>query len=90
MEGVQTGKLVEVGDCSDRGRKVLLSFSTDCYEALHAISSLQIKEAVVSLEKLQTRLDPFIKRPIPEVPEMKPDECPERCGPCAVYITVLL
>lgn len=38
----------------------------------------QMKETVKKLEEVQRKIDPYSKRPIPKIPEMMPDECPEK------------
>lgn len=38
----------------------------------------QMKETVAQLEQVQRKIDPYSKRTIPKIPEMMPDECPER------------
>ena len=37
-----------------------------------------MKETVAQLEGVQRKIDPYSKRTIPKIPEMMPDECPER------------
>lgn len=38
----------------------------------------EMKETVAQLEGVQRKIDPYSKRTIPKIPEMMPDECPER------------
>ncbi|XP_068733143.1 cilia- and flagella-associated protein 44-like isoform X1 [Montipora capricornis] len=38
----------------------------------------EMKETVAKLEEVQRKIDPYSKRPIPKIPEMMPDECPEK------------
>lgn len=41
-------------------------------------SRFQLKETVAELEEVQRKIDPYSKRTIPKIPEMMPDECPEK------------
>ena len=38
----------------------------------------EIRDLVAELEDVQSKLDPEIHKPIPPVPEMHPEEMPER------------
>ncbi|XP_067037270.1 cilia- and flagella-associated protein 44-like isoform X2 [Acropora muricata] len=38
----------------------------------------EMKETVSKLEEVQRKIDPYSKRAIPKIPEMMPDECPEK------------
>lgn len=38
----------------------------------------EIRDLVAELEEVQSQLDPEVHKPIPPVPEMHPDEMPER------------
>lgn len=38
----------------------------------------ELKEVVAELEEVQRKIDPHSRRTIPKIPEMMPDECPEK------------
>lgn len=38
----------------------------------------QLKEVVAQLEEVQRKIDQYSRRTIPKIPEMMPDECPEK------------
>ena len=49
-----------------------------CLLKLVILLFFQMKETVTKLEDVQRKIDPYSKRPIPKIPEMMPDECPEK------------